>query len=186
MKGALIAIVFFGTASFPLACGGGGAHRVTPNNPQPGWKTYYNGRGFLLQYPPSWKAETDETGVSKILNDKRQQQTKPEGGGSGEAWVEIGPNALPTFAREALRQSCVTTSGTVTDLTFAGRPALHCMWPPEQIDVFSGLPVWGQVYYVEFPASHALALVTYAVDTDATLHEVLNTILSTASFAGEE
>lgn len=147
------------------------------------WKTYESPLGFSMRYPPSWKVETYDGGLTKILNEKRQVQTAIEGGDSGEAWVEIGQDAIPSYDAQALRESCESGgSGVATGVTLAGRTAVHCMWPDDGKDVYSGLPSWGQVYWVNFPPAHALSLVTYAIDTDRATHELLNSILATISF----
>lgn len=147
------------------------------------WKTYRNDLGFSIRYPPSWKVVTSEAerpapGGAKILNEKRQQQTALEGGDSGEAWVEIIPEAFPRFDVDELFAVCGGASENET--VFAGRPAVLCAG--EGRDAYSDLPLEVNLYLIEFPPGHALHIATYALDTDETTRRLLAMILATASF----
>jgi len=178
---ALVAAATF--AGMAAACGGGGEGDGET------WKTYESPAGFTIEYPPSWKvvsydAPGTQKGNVKILNEKRQQQTAPEGGDSGEAWVEIVPEAFPHAPLDKELSSCGFSVGggssEVSDSTLGGRDAVLCVGSGP--GVYSDLELRLLSYSIEQPPGKTLAINAYAVDVGPEEFELLKRVLATVSF----
>ncbi|MEX1254957.1 MAG: hypothetical protein WEE64_11525 [Dehalococcoidia bacterium] len=156
------------------------------------WKTYESPLGFTLKYPPGWaikdyQSEGLAPGTVKILNEAatrgfaaRLGAGELEGAESGEAWLDISPDAFPTFDAAGIIHACAPERvlEDPREVSLGGQPAVHCV--QEGASPFAPeTTLRTDTYWVRLPSGRVAGISAYTVDGDAATIQIVGAAAAT-------